>query len=150
MKSGELAKRTGVSADTLHHYERKGLLTPIEKQDNGYRHYDESAIGRVQLIRNALKLGFTLDELAPLLKERDRGDKPCKSVRNLAAKKLRDIEEQIAALSELRNQFSTMLENWDQALASSGETQQARLLEKIPILTSAAPAKIKKPARSRP
>src|SRR6476659_5576664 len=117
MKSGELAKRTGVSADTLHHYEKKGLLAPIEKQDNGYRHYDESAVGRVQMIRRALRLGFTLDELAPLLKERDRGGKPCKSVRSLAAKKLSEIEEQIAALTELRDQFAAILKNWDQALA---------------------------------
>ncbi len=147
MKSGELAKKTGVSADTLHHYERKGLLSPIEKQDNGYRHYDEAAVERVLLIRRALKLGFTLDELALFLKERDSGGRPCKSVRNLAAKKLCEIEEQLVALTELRDQFSTMLEHWDRSLASTPEPIQARLLDKIPILT-AAPVK-KKPARSR-
>src|SRR5438105_1610919 len=101
MKSGELAKRTGVSADTLHHYEKLGLLTPSSRQDNGYRHYDPQAVHRVELIQRALRLGFTLSELAPILKERDSGGTPCQSVRKLAAAKLKDIDARLEELTQM-------------------------------------------------
>ena len=134
MKSGELAKRTGVSADTLHHYEKKGLLTPTSRQDNGYRHYADDAVQRVQLIQRALKLGFTLGELAPFLKERDSGGTPCQSVRRLATAKLKEIDERLEALTLLRQQFLDVIEHWDDDLKSTPLGQQARLLEKLPDL----------------
>ena len=51
--SGGLAKAAGVSADTLRHYERKGLLRP-QRSHNGYRQYPEHALERVRMIRQAL------------------------------------------------------------------------------------------------
>src|SRR5262245_28291588 len=57
LRSGELARLSGVSADTLRHYERKGLLKP-HRASNGYREYTRQAVERVRLIRGALAIGF--------------------------------------------------------------------------------------------
>src|SRR5947207_15027156 len=82
LRSGELARRAGVSPDTLRHYERKGLLAPC-RTPSGYREYSAEAVDRVRLIRRALSIGFSLDELAPILAARDRGRAPCRAVRAL-------------------------------------------------------------------
>ena len=60
MRSGELAKLTGVSTDTLRHYERLGMPARPKRTDAGYRLYP--AVKRIQLARRALGVGFTLGE----------------------------------------------------------------------------------------
>src|ERR1043165_8694112 len=95
LSSGELAQLAGVSRDTLRHYERKGVLPRPLRGHNAYRRYPAEALQRVQLVRRALSVGFTLDELAKVLKVRDDGGAPCEEVRSLAAQKLLNVEEQI-------------------------------------------------------
>jgi DNA-binding transcriptional MerR regulator len=90
--SGELARLAGVSSDTLRHYERKGVLPLARRLNNGYRKYPADSIDRVRLIRRALAVGFTLDELAQFLRARDRGLAPCREVRALATEKLTEVE----------------------------------------------------------
>ena len=63
LRSGELARLTGVSRDTLRLYERRGLLPAPGRSESGYRRYGTSAAHRVRLIRAALSIGFTIDEL---------------------------------------------------------------------------------------
>jgi DNA-binding transcriptional MerR regulator len=102
LRSGELARRAGVSPDTLRHYERRGLLPRPPRSAAGYRLYPPEALERVRLIRGALSIGFTVKELAAILSERDRGGAPCRRVRTLAAGKLSQIELQLRALRRWR------------------------------------------------
>src|SRR4051794_29435719 len=99
---GELARLAGLSTDTLRHYERKGVLPKPQRLDNGYRKYPPNSVDRVRLIRRALSVGFTLDELAQFLKARDRGQSPCHEVRALAEKKLVELECRLTQLTAVR------------------------------------------------
>ncbi len=74
LTTGHLGAATGVSADTIRHYEKLGLLMAC-RSDGGYRLYDPSAIIRVQTIRSAVKAGFTLAELSGIFRERDAGER---------------------------------------------------------------------------
>lgn len=130
-RSGELAKLAGVSSDTLRHYERKGVLARPLRRANDYRQYPLSALQRVQLIRRALAVGFTLDELAAVLNVRDKGGAPCKEVRALAAVKLSELETQLREMSELRNELQALIKDWDQRLQHRSANQCAHLLESI-------------------
>lgn len=67
-----LARRLGISPDTLRYYERKGVLPPPPRTANGYRRYPPAAVARVQLIQRALAVGFTLNELARVPRQRGR------------------------------------------------------------------------------
>lgn len=60
----------------MRHYERKGVLAVPRRSRNGYREYPAEALERVRLVRRALAVGFTLDALARILKERARGRAP--------------------------------------------------------------------------
>lgn len=105
LRSGQLARQAGVSRDTLRHYERKGLLMPAGRTSNGYRYYRPESLGRVRLVRAALSIGFSLEELARILCARDRGLAPCKEVRELAGRKLKALEAQLRELQAWRNQL---------------------------------------------
>ena len=131
LRSGEIARRAGVSADTLRHYERRGLLGKPRRLANGYRAYPPEALDRVLLIQRALGVGFTLEELAELLRERDRGQPPCRKVRALAERKLRDVDRQMADLAEFRKDLHRTLCDWDVRLAKAEGENPARLLESL-------------------
>ena len=130
-RSGELAELAGVSTDTLRHYERKGVLARPLRKANDYRQYPATALHRVRLIRRALAVGFTLDELATVLSVRDRGGAPCTEVRALAAAKLAEVETRLREMAELRNELKTVLKDWDKQLERRTPGRRAHLLESL-------------------
>ena len=132
MQSGELARLTGVSTDTLRHYERLGLLSKPPRTDAGYRDYPPHSLERVRLIRRALSVGFSLPELTTILKMRDGGEVPSRRVQAMAESKLEQVRQQIQNLIEMRNQLETMLKHWNVKLARTRRGQPARLLEDLP------------------
>ncbi len=131
LSSGELARSCGISTDTLRHYERKGVLPEPERRANGYRRYPASALRRVQWIRAALGLGFTLDELAAAVDERDAGGVPCRRVRDLAAAKLATAEERLAELERRVTLLRRVLAGWDDRLSATPPGGRARLLDAL-------------------
>ena len=133
LSSGELADLAGVSRDTLRHYERKGVLPRPLRGHNGYRQYPSEALQRVQLVRRALSVGFTLDELARVLKVRDAGGAPCEEVRRVAAQKLVDVQDQLRELTALRDELQETLRDWDARLAHRTNGKRVNLLESLPI-----------------
>src|SRR5262249_26382939 len=116
LRSGQLATITGVSADTLRHYEKKGVLARPHRSPSGYRLYPVQAIRRVQLIRRALQIGFTLDELAQILQIRDKDGVPCHEVKRLATVKLAEIEALLESLLSIRDTLRSLLEDWNARL----------------------------------
>lgn len=136
LNSGELAKEAGVSTDTLRHYERKGVLARPQRGRNGYRQYPAAALERVRLVRRALAVGFTLDELAGILRVRDGGGAPCHEVRALAAAKLARVESQLSDLIALRDELRTTLKDWDGQLKRKPAGAPAHLLESLAVHNS--------------
>ena len=131
MSRSELAEAAGVSPDTLRHYERKGVLPLPPRAANGYRRYPAAAIDRVRLVSRALAVGFTLDELARVLRERDKGGAPCRQVRALVAERFAELETRLTALQALRDELHTVLEEWDDRLSATPAGAQAHLLEAL-------------------
>ena len=129
LRAGELAQACGVSTDTLRHDERVGVLARPARTQAGYRQYPAAAVGRVRMVRRALALGFSLAELARILRVRERGGAPCREVRAMAVGKLEEIERQLEELRELRDYWRSLLVEWDQRLGSTPEGSRAGLLE---------------------
>jgi DNA-binding transcriptional MerR regulator len=131
MKIGEIASACGVSVDTIRHYEARGAIAAVPRDGSGYRDYPPGVIERVQMIRRALQLGFSLDELGRIFKQRAAGKAPCREVRALAERKLRDIETRIAELTALRASLASTIEHWDERLSATAEGEAAHLLENL-------------------
>lgn len=132
MQSGELSRLAGVSSDTLRHYERRGILSKPLRTSGGYRNYPADSLDRVRLIQSALKVGFSLSELATILKMRDRGEAPCRRVRDMAETKIENLRQQISDLLIMRDQLERIVKDWDARLARTRKGKQARLLENLP------------------
>jgi len=133
LHSSELARLAGVSTDTLRHYERKGLVPRPPRSSNGYRQYSPEMAERVMLVQRALAVGFSLDELARILQERDKGKAPCREVRALAQAKLTELESRIAELEALRVQLRLILEDWDLRLVQTEPGGRANLLSSLAV-----------------
>ena len=133
MQSGELSRLAGVSSDTLRHYERLGILSKPPRTNGGYRNYPADSLNRVRLIQTALKVGFSLAELATILKMRDRGGTPCHRVRAIAGQKLEEVKQQINDLRAMRDQLENIVNDWDSRLARTSPGEPARLLESLPL-----------------
>jgi len=131
LRSGSLAHATGVSPDTIRHYERVGVLPEAARTQAGYRIYPEAAIERVLVVRRALRVGFSLRELAEVFKVRDKGGTPCRRVYQLAEEKLRSVEENIKVLNRTAKYLKTILCDWEQRMERAGPNQKANLLHSL-------------------
>ena len=104
---GTLAKRAGVSIDTVRYYEKSGLLAPESRLASGYRRYSDEQVFRLRFIRRAQELGFTLKDIRELLgisKQKDVA-----KVKRAAERKLADVEERLLALKRMRDGLATLV-----------------------------------------
>jgi DNA-binding transcriptional MerR regulator len=141
--SGELAKATGVSADTIRHYERIGVLPKAVRSSSGYRIYPESAVERVLVVQRALRIGFTLPELSEVLKTRDAGGAPCQRVFELAQQELLEIRTDILALSQTERYLKRVLTDWKSRVQRAGKGQKAHLLHSLTDAVKDVPGRTK-------
>lgn len=99
---GQVAHRSGVGIETVRFYEREGLLARPKRSVSGYRQFDEEVIVRLQFIRRAKELGFTLNEIKELLSLRVDLDTSCDDVKDRAEIKIADIEDKIKTLRRMK------------------------------------------------
>ncbi|MCJ0824797.1 heavy metal-responsive transcriptional regulator [Luteimonas sp. 50] len=109
MKIGELAQRAGVSIDTVRYYERQGLLPEPARQASGYRSYVSGDVGRLQFVRRAKALGFTLEEIRDLLALSGRRDDDMGGLKTAATEKLADVETKLTELTRIRDGLQTLI-----------------------------------------
>ena len=108
-----------------------GVLPRPVRSRAGYRQYPAEAVDRVRLVRRALGLGLTLAELSRVLRVRERGGAPCREVRALAARKLEQLERQLADMTDLREHLLHLLADWGRRLEATPDGARAMLLEAL-------------------
>jgi Hg(II)-responsive transcriptional regulator len=105
---GKLAQQSGVGIDTVRFYEREGLLPKASRTQGGYRMYTPSDVDRLRFIRRAKALGFSLEEIAELLRLNvARGSRA--SVKKLAERRLADLDRKLAELKAIRDALATLV-----------------------------------------
>ncbi len=132
---GTLAKRAGVSVDTIRYYEKIGLLPPADRTQSGYRNYGPLAKDRLIFIQKAQRLGFSLGEIKRVLDQRGTGELPCATVISMAQTRLDDVESQLAALTILRGTLRKHLIKWKRSSnrEACAATQFCNLIEEIEL-----------------
>ncbi|MGR2740598.1 MerR family transcriptional regulator [Billgrantia sp. Q4P2] len=111
LRVGELAKRTGLTVRTLHHYDEIGLLKPSMRSDAGYRLYRRQDVARLHHIQALRSLGMPLADIGTLL------DRPSPSLTTLIERQIQELERKIADQSQLRDRLVVLhrqFENGDE------------------------------------
>jgi len=96
---GVLADAAGVNVETIRFYQRKGLMQEPDRPLGGIRRYGGPDLARVRFIKSAQRLGFSLDEIADLLKLEDGSH--CTEAREQAERKLADVRDRLADLRRI-------------------------------------------------
>src|SRR5437667_12023003 len=112
LKAGAVAKAVGVGVQTLHYYERLGLLPKPKRSAANYRLYSPEAIRRVQFIKKAQAIGMTLEETKQILDLKDHGREPCCQVAELGEKHLREINARVAQARAYRRALAKAGGDW--------------------------------------
>jgi MerR family mercuric resistance operon transcriptional regulator len=103
---GKLADAAGVNIETIRYYQRCGLLGKPAKPVSGHRRYSAEHTKRLRFIKRAQALGFTLSEVAVLLSLDQTY--ACAETRELAARKLAQIEQKIADLGAMQAELTAL------------------------------------------
>ena len=111
---GKLAAAAGVTVETIRYYESRGLIDQPPKPPQGFRRYSLDAVTRIQCIKRAQELGFTLTEVAELLDLRVHADSLCDEVREQAEAKITDIKEKIRTLQRMEQTLSDLVQSCEQ------------------------------------
>ncbi|WP_020468482.1 MerR family transcriptional regulator [Zavarzinella formosa] len=125
VKVGELARRTGLTIRTLHHYDEIGLVTPSLHTESGHRLYASGEITRLQQVISLRQLGFSLDEIRKCL------DGPGFSAIEVISLHMSRLREQM----ELQRRLCDRLEWLDSRLRAAGEVSADEFLKTIEVMT---------------
>ncbi|KVO58991.1 MerR family transcriptional regulator [Burkholderia ubonensis] len=125
LKVGELAKRSGLTVRTLHHYHAIGLLTPSARADNGYRLYDRDDIARLHQIQALRRFGLSLAEIGDYLNQ------PGAPLVDLVAKQITLLDRQIEQSAQLRERLVRL----HAQLADGTEPELADWLTTLELMT---------------
>ncbi len=127
LRIGEVARQAGVNLQTIHYYERRGLLAKPPRTGSNYRAYPEEAVLRVRFIKRAQELGFTLKEIQELLSLRAAPRTRCADVRRRAQAKLQDIDEKLRTLRSMRKALTKLVGE----CSGTGPVTQCPILEAL-------------------
>lgn len=109
MNIGEAAKASGVSAKMIRYYEQIKLVPPSDRTASGYRSYSQADIHRLQFVRRARDLGFSVAEIGELLAL--WGDRSRKSadVKRVAQANITDLERRIGEMQQMADTLKTLV-----------------------------------------
>ncbi len=108
MTIGALAKAANIGVETIRYYQRRGLVAEPHKPYGSIRHYDDQALARLQFIRTAQWLGFSLDEIGGLLTLQDGTH--CDEARVLGGQKLAKVREKISSLRRIERTLEGLVQ----------------------------------------
>lgn len=105
---GAFAKAAGVNVETIRFYQRKRLLAEPVRPPGGIRRYGNAEVARVKFVKSAQRLGFSLDEVAQLLRLEDGTH--CTEAATLAALRLTDVRNRLADLARMETALAVLVE----------------------------------------
>ncbi|MFT0850756.1 Cu(I)-responsive transcriptional regulator [Achromobacter sp. F4_2707] len=110
MNIGQAAKATGVSAKMIRYYEDIGLIPPVARTSSGYRTYSNSDLHRLNFVRQARDLGFSVKEIGDLLSLWSDRSRHSADVKRIAQKHISELRQKIAELNEMVESLQTLVD----------------------------------------
>lgn len=124
---GKVARKARVNLQTVLYYERRQLLSPTRRSDSGYRLYAPETVRVIRFVKNAQALGFSLDEIAKLLRLQVNHRSQCESVKRQARTRLKIVHEKISGLKAMERTLMRLLKT----CAARGTTDSCPILQSL-------------------
>ncbi|WP_322804551.1 Cu(I)-responsive transcriptional regulator [Vibrio alfacsensis] len=118
MNIGAIAKLTGLSSKSIRMYEDKGIISPPNRSESGYREYSDKHIQELNLVSRAKNAGFSLQECKEFVHLAGNPNRKSSEVKARAMDKLEEVEQKIAHLLEIKKQ----LESWVSACPGNAKS----------------------------
>ena len=117
---GEVARRTGITVETLRYYEDLGLLPPVPRTRGGSRRFAPDVIAQLRFIKHAQSLGLSLRDIQAMTGQKgaDRRD-TCRQVHDILTRQLGFVNQRLTELAEARQTLLTYLASCEEALSDS-------------------------------
>ena len=129
MLAGEVARELGVGVQTLHYYEREGLIPPPPRSEAGYRLYPPELLERVAFIRKAQALGLPLGEIRDVLALAEQGTSPCGRVQAALGEKLAEVDRRLRELQTFRDDLAALVARGAELSGARGPAQICAIVE---------------------
>ena len=113
MRVRELSRRTQVAPEVIRYYARIGLLKPSRHPENRYRIFSGMDLKWLRFIRRAKRLGYTLAEIATILRESSKGKCPCPKVRNIIRRRIKENRKELDELAALQIRMEKAMAKWE-------------------------------------
>ena len=110
MNIGQAAERSGVSAKMVRHYESLGLLARIGRTESGYRQYADKEVHTLRFIRRARDLGFSMAEIAQLLKLWQNRRRASADVKRIALEHVADLGRRMEEMAAMKRTLERLAE----------------------------------------
>jgi MerR family transcriptional regulator, copper efflux regulator len=110
---GAAAHRSGITVKMIRYYESIGLIAPADRTASNYRTYDERDISRLEFVKRARSLGFSLDEIRQLLALWDDSGRASAEVKSLVLAHISELDARIAALKSMRGTLRHLADRCD-------------------------------------
>ncbi len=107
---GEAAARSGVSAKMVRHYESLGLLPTVGRTESGYRQYEDKEVHTLRFIRRARDLGFSMVEIARLLKLWQNRRRASADVKRIALAHVVDLDRRMEEMGAMKRTLERLAE----------------------------------------
>jgi len=107
---GEAAARSGVTAKMIRHYETLGLLPKIGRTESGYRRYGDSEVHTLRFVRRARDLGFSMAEIAQLLKLWQNRRRASADVKKIALAHVADLDRRMQEMAQMKRTLAHLAE----------------------------------------
>jgi DNA-binding transcriptional MerR regulator len=114
LKIGEVAKASGIGIEALRFYERSGLLGRPGRTQSGYRVYDGEVLTRLDFIKRAQILGFSLQEIKQIIADKQAGRSPCQEVRRIVRHRLDELDEKMREMRRYRKELGAAFAKWEE------------------------------------
>lgn len=132
MLAGAVARTLDVGIQTLHYYEREGLIPAPPRSAAGYRLYPPELVERLRFIRKAQAFGLPLGEIRDVLEMAEQGTCPCGHVQAVFAQKLADVDRRLRELQEFRRELRALIEHSAEVGARRNGGQICAIVEDTP------------------
>ena len=109
---GELAKQIDINPKTIRYYEEINLLPKPKRGSNNYRVYTEDTIKRLNFIKKAKSLGFTLNDIKRIITISDKGYDPCEHIGELLKRRIVETDIKLKELKKLKTKLKKLEREW--------------------------------------